>query len=230
MPTTLDLAGLTTHLVGPSQATTTCVLLHGFGAAGDDLVGLADALDAPVWFVFPEAPLALGGRYGNARAWWPLDLDRIEEDRRTGVQRDRRSEVPDGLARARIAVQQMLAQLDAQFPGHRLVLGGFSQGAMVSLDAALHRAAPPAGLVLMSGTLIAAPVWQPRMATLAGVPVLLSHGQHDAVLPFSVAELLRDELTAAGAAVDWEPFSGGHEIPAQVIDAASALLRAVAER
>ena len=227
-PTRLDLAGLTTRIVGPSDAATTCVLLHGFGAPGDDLVALAGALDVPVRFVFPEAPLELGGMYGDARAWWLLDLERLEDELRRGVPRDRRDEIPDGLPEARAHVMRLLDQLAARFSvtPDQLVLGGFSQGAMLALDVALHRATSPAGLLLMSGTLIAASAWEPRMASLAGVPVMLSHGRHDGLLPFSVAEVLRDQLTAAGAVVDWQPFLGGHEIPAAALAAAGALLRA----
>jgi phospholipase/carboxylesterase len=230
----IELAGLTTHIVEPtgrpSDATVTCVLLHGFGAPGDDLVALADALDAPVRCVFPEAPLALGGMYGDARAWWLLDLARLEADLRRGVPRDRRAEVPDGLLAARAHVLQLLAAVEARYaiPPARLVLGGFSQGAMLSLDVALHREVPPAGLILMSGTLIAEDAWRPRMASLAGVPVMLSHGRHDQLLPFDAAELMRDQLSAAGAVVDWHPFAGGHEIPPDALAAASALLRGVA--
>lgn len=226
--TRVDLAGLTTRIVGPDDATTTCVLLHGFGAPGDDLVSLADALGGPVRFVFPAAPLALGGMYGDARAWWLLDLAQMEHDLRTGAPRDRRDELPEGLPEARAQVMQLIDQLQARHavaPG-QLVLGGFSQGAMLALDVALHRGAPPAGLILMSGTVIAESAWQPRMATLAGVPVMLSHGRQDSLLPFRVAELLRDRLTAARAQVDWQPFQGGHEIPRTVLAAAGRLLRA----
>lgn len=226
--TRLDLAGLTTRIVGPADAATTCVLLHGFGAPGDDLVPLAGALAGPVRFVFPEAPLSLGGLYGDARAWWLLDLARLEADQRRGVPRDRRDEVPEGLPEARAQVMRLLDQVQARFSvaAPALVLGGFSQGAMLALDVALHRDAPPAGLLLMSGTLIAEAAWQPRMASLAGVPVMLAHGQRDGLLPFSIAEVLRDRLTAAGADVDWQPFPGGHEIPPSVLAAAGTLLRA----
>jgi phospholipase/carboxylesterase len=78
----------------------------------------------------------------------------------------------------------------------------------------------------MSGTLLAEPVWAPRFASLAGVPVLMSHGRHDQLLPFSAAETLRDKLRAAGAKVEWVEFPGGHEIPPVVVDAASTFLRA----
>jgi len=224
--TRLELAGLTTRIVGPADAKTTVVLLHGFGAPGDDLVSLAEHLDAPARFVFPEAPLELGGLYGDSRAWWLLDLARLEVELRDGTPRDRRGEIPDGLAAARAHVMRMLDQLQARFSiaNDQLVLGGFSQGAMLSLDVSLHRAAPPAGLVLMSGTLIAESAWQPRMATLAGVPVVMSHGRHDMLLPFAIAEVLRDRLAAAGAKVDWHPFLGGHEIPATVLAAVGSFL------
>jgi phospholipase/carboxylesterase len=229
--TRLELAGLTTHLVEATpDPTVTCVVLHGFGAPGDDLVSLAGAMTAPVRWVFPEGPLELGGLYGDSRAWWLLDLARLEDELRRGIPRNRRIEVPDGLLEARARVTELLAILEARYamPPGRLVIGGFSQGAMLSLDVALHREVPPAGLILMSGTLIAEALWQPRMASLAGVPVMLSHGRDDQLLPFDAAELVRDQLIAAGAVVDWQPFSGGHEIPRSVLEAANQLLRRLA--
>jgi phospholipase/carboxylesterase len=226
-PTRLELAGLTAHVTGPADAAVTCVLLHGFGAPGTDLVSLADAIDAPARFVFPEAPIELGGMYGAARAWWLLDLARLEEDLRRGAVRDRRDEVPEGLAGARLQVSRLLDQVQARFsvPDARLVIGGFSQGAMVSLDVALHREKRVGGVIQMSGTLIAESAWAPLFPKLAGVPVLMSHGRMDAMLPFATADALREKLTTAGALVEWLPFVGGHEIPMTVIAAAGRFLR-----
>jgi len=230
--TRLELAGLTTRIVGPADAKTTVVLLHGFGAPGDDLVSLADYLHrgagVKARFVFPAAPIELGGVYGDSRAWWRLDLMKLEAELRSGAVRDRRDEVPEGLVEVRAQLSSCIDELCTKFsiPADQLVLGGFSQGAMLSLDVALHRAAPPAGLILMSGTLLAESEWVPRMATLEGVPVMQSHGKQDGLLPFSIAEILRDRLTAAGAVVDWQPFSGGHEIPPPVLAAAAKLLLA----
>ena len=238
MPSTwTEIAGLSAYVAGPPDATVIAVLLHGFGAPGHDLVPLADELARvagpgapPTRYVFPEAPLELGGGYGrHARAWWLLDLDRIEADLRRGAPRDRSDEVPEGLPAARTQVLRLLDQLEARFgaPGARLVLGGFSQGAMLALDVALHRARPPAGLVLMSGTLINAAEWRPLLPSLRGVPVLLSHGRGDPLLPYSAAETLRDLLGSAGAAVDWHPFVGGHEIPRAVLAAGGTFLRSL---
>lgn len=228
----VDIAGLTTRIVTPAGPVParTVVLLHGFGAPGDDLATLAQFMDVPARFVFPEAPIELGGLYGDSRAWWLLDLARLEADLRSGAARDRRGEVPEGLLPAREQLSRFLDQLKARYAidDSQLVLGGFSQGAMLSLDVALHRDAAPAALILMSGTLIAETEWAPRLGKLAGVPIMQSHGRADQLLPFAVAESLRDKLRGAGATVDFVQFVGGHEIPPLVLDHATALVRGLA--
>src|ERR1700722_10777977 len=119
------------------------VLLHGFGAPGDDLVPLWRALSTPAGtrFVFPEAPLDLGaaGYPGGARAWWLVDLETRIRRRALGEPWDE-ADVPGGLEAARTPVMKMLDEIDAELrpPAGKLVLGGFSQGAMLSLDVALH--------------------------------------------------------------------------------------------
>jgi phospholipase/carboxylesterase len=214
-----EIAGLTTRIAGPNDAPLTTILLHGFGAPGDDLVGLAPYFTTPARFVFPAAPIELDGMYGEGRAWWPLDLMKLDAQLRSGT-RDF-SEVPEGLADAR---QKLDALVDEVGRDRKVVLGGFSQGAMLSLDVALHRTSKLAGIVLMSGTLIAESEWTPLLPRLAGVPIFMSHGRYDPLLPFAISEQLRDRLIAAGATVEWHAFGGGHEIPQAVLDAADAFL------
>jgi phospholipase/carboxylesterase len=206
------------------------VLLHGFGAPGDDLVSLARVLGAPAGtrFVFPEAPVSLGAEYAGGRAWWWIDL--TERMRRralgAGVEID---EVPEGLEAARAKVEALLGAVEDTLrpPPGKVVLGGFSQGAMLSLDVALHSERALAGLVLMSGTHIAAKEWAARFERRRGLPVFMSHGQTDELLPFPVAEGLRGTLGGHGIAVEWVPFRGGHGIPPNVVDGVSAFLRRV---
>ena len=204
------------------------VLLHGFGAPGDDLVDLASYVEAPpgTRWVFPAAPLALGGPYGDGRAWWMIDLARLEREVAAGRPVDRALEVPDGLAAARAALLEVLAALarDLGRRDERTVLGGFSQGAMLTVDVALHAPAPVAGLALMSGTLVAETIWAPRAAALAGVTVFQSHGTRDPLLAFAGAERLRDFMLAAGAEVGFMPFPGGHELPPPVLAGLGELL------
>ncbi len=206
------------------------VLLHGFGAPGDDLVSLARVLGAPTGtrFVFPEAPLDLGVEYANGRAWWPIDMAMRMRLQALGVARDV-SEVPEGLVNAREKVQSLLRDVTATLraPPGKVVLGGFSQGAMLSLDVALHSGGALAGLLLLSGTHIAATEWAARYDERRGLPVFMSHGDADPLLAFGIAERLRDTLRAHDIPVEWVAFHGGHAIPMDIIQKASAFLRRV---
>jgi phospholipase/carboxylesterase len=106
----------------------------------------------------------------------------------------------------------------------QLVLGGFSQGAMLATDVTLRAERPPAALVILSGSLIARDEWLASMPARAGLPVLQSHGRADPVLAYDVAEELRDELVKAGLSVEFQAFNGGHGIPNGVVDSLGRLM------
>ena len=203
------------------------ILMHGFGAPGDDLVPLWRVLRAPrgTRFVFPAAPIALGREYMGGRAWWWIDIDERIRRRASGA-RDT-GEVPEGLAEARAKVDAVISFVDTSLSPPKIVLGGFSQGAMVALDTALHSSRPLAGLVLLSGTHIAANDWAPRLEGRRGLPVFMSHGREDPILPFDVSEGLRGTLVDAGLSVDWVEFRGGHAIPEPVLQGVGAFLNRV---
>lgn len=234
------MAGLTVRFAGGTDGRAggegpLVILLHGFGAPGDDLASLADELDAPsgTRYVFPEGPLSLSPYHGGGgRAWWLIDPARIQADRTAGRMRDLSQDVPPGLAPARRRLADLLDELPRRLPVDytRTIIGGFSQGAMLSCDTVLRTAYPFAGLVQLSGTLLAKPEWAPLLAGRKGLPVFQSHGSHDEVLPFLMAERLRDELEQAGLPVQWRGFRGGHEIPPPVIRRLGLFLRTVTGR
>lgn len=193
------------------------ILLHGFGAPGDDLVPLADVIDAPAGtrWLFPEGPLSLDWGIGDSRAWWIIDFARLQEDRAAGRVRDLSGEIPQGLALARERLQSFLKELPGKLPVdfHRTVIGGFSQGAMLTCDVVLHTDYPFAGLVQLSGNLLAEAVWRPLAPRRRGLRVFQSHGTRDDILSHIGAERLRDVLSESGLLVEWHSFHGGHEIP-----------------
>jgi phospholipase/carboxylesterase len=231
---TTKIAGLDVRMTGGTDRAgggdgPVVVLLHGFGAPGDDLVPLWRVLSVPreVRFVFPEAPLA-PRELGGGRAWWPLDLVAMQAERARGQRSDRSRQEPDGLAAAREHVIALLDGVEERMGvrGDQIVLGGFSQGAMVSCDVALRTERPLAGLALLSTTLLCRQIWEPRMALRKGLPVFQSHGRRDELLPFEAAVELRDLLRAAGCALDWVEFNGGHEVPQPVLEGLSKLINA----
>ena len=207
------------------------ILLHGFGAPGDDLVSLWQVLDAPrgTRFVFPEGPLSLSLGFGESRAWWMIDMERLNRDIAAGRLRDLSRDVPKGLAEARRRLIALLDDVERRLGANpnKTILGGFSQGAMLSCDVALRTERPLAALVLMSGTLLAKEEWVPLMPKRKGLRVLQSHGSADPLLPFSLAEQLRELLSQAGLAVEWVSFRGGHEIPEIVVKQLGAFIRQV---
>lgn len=231
----VNLGGLAVRIVGGNDGSgggdgPLAVLLHGFGAPADDLIPLAEVLAPPgqVRFAFPGAPVALPGMWGGGRAWWMIDVGRFERVTEDSM-RELSDEVPAGLAEAREQVLAMLDELESLLgvSGERVALGGFSQGAMLACDVALRSRRPLGGLMLMSGVMICRPEWLPLMPERAGLPVLQSHGRQDPLLPFELAAELRDAMRAAGLAVDWLEFDGGHEIPLEVVKRGAELLRRV---
>src|SRR5689334_1575442 len=82
------------------------VLLHGFGAPGEDLVPLwrvlygYDGIPPSTRFAFPAAPLEVDPHWGG-RAWWMIDVMALQSAILQGRTRDLATEVPPGLAEAR---------------------------------------------------------------------------------------------------------------------------------
>ena len=227
---TMMMGDLTIRIAGePRGARKAVVLCHGYGAPGTDLVPLArelcqlaPELAGATAFVFPEAPESLEGLgLWGGRAWWPISLEALESYARGAQRPDNRGEEPEGLAHARRLLLKMLEEFSAAsgLAYDRMVLGGFSQGAMLTTDVALALDEPPAGLVILSGTLLSESSWRKRAARRAGLPVFQSHGRQDPLLPYALAEALRDLLTGAGLSVDFHAFDGEHTIAAEVLEA-----------
>jgi phospholipase/carboxylesterase len=167
--------------------------------------------------------------FGDSRAWWMIDMDRLEADRAAGRVRDLSNEVPKGLAQAREALEAFLNQLPhvMTVDYKKTVIGGFSQGAMLTCDLVMRTAFPFAGLVQLSGSLLARQDWRPSVGKRTGLPVFQSHGTQDPILPYVMAERLRDELTRTGLPVEWHQFRGGHQIPEPVLRRLSSFLTKV---
>jgi phospholipase/carboxylesterase len=209
------------------------VLFHGFGAPATDLVPLYRALDVPreVRFVFPAAPIALDPRAPEEvapRAWWLIDIPGLQQAIAQGRAVELAREKPPGLDEARELVNGLLAALETELaaPIERVVLGGFSQGAMLACDVALRSPRAPAGLVLMSGAPVAVPEWRTLAPARKGLPVLMSHGRSDPILPFAGGEYLRDLLREAGLGVEFIAWNGGHGVPDGVLQELGPFLAA----
>jgi phospholipase/carboxylesterase len=207
-------------LTAGSDGPPTLLLLHGYGSSADEWMPFTTTIEWPGRFVFPQG-LERTARPGG-RAWWPLELEPFSptDPDASSLSRTR----PRGLEPAAAAVSRVLRRL-AWSQGGDVVLGGFSQGAMVASEVVFRSTARVAALVLLSGTPVDEPSWQRGYPARRGLPVFIAHGRGDSVLPFSGSERMQRDLAAAGLRVTWVPFDGGHEIPAEVVIALNAFLR-----
>jgi phospholipase/carboxylesterase len=208
----IELGGLPAVAVGDRDtAKVVMVLAHGFQMEPADLSPFAHSIRAPAWFLFPEAPLVAEPR---GRAWWFIDAKLRDEALKRGP-RDFAPQHPPDLPAARDRLLAFVRAAKAIAGTRPLVIGGFSQGGMLTCDTFLRNELDVAAMVLFSASRIAFDEWQPLLASrrLDGLPVLVSHGESDPDLAFSAGEALRDCLAAAGADVTWLPFAQGHEIP-----------------
>jgi len=234
-PRSLVPGGLVVRFVGGTLWTEPClddsplvVLLHGSGALADDLVPLVEMLSVPdaVRFALPAAPLPLPGAWVNRHAWWPLELDR-HASLLAGPPGEMAAEAPAGLGAACDGVEALLDALEPVIgiPPERVVIGGFSRGAVVATEVALRGGRPLAGLLLFSATFARAEAWRALMRAARPLPVFLAHGRDDPFHPLRLAAQLRDELTAAGNPVEWVESDGGHAVAPVALARASIFLR-----
>jgi len=182
-------------------ATALVVVLHGYGANGEDLISLADGWQRRLpraAFVAPNAPEEIPGMPG-ALQWFPLTL-RDPGERWRGVVAARPA--LDGFLDAELARYRLGPD--------RLVLAGFSQGTMLALHVGLRRSTAPAAIVAYSG-LLAGPEHLGEIT--ARPPVLLVHGEADDLIPVDALHIAREQLAAAGLLVEWHVRPGlGHGI------------------
>lgn len=213
------------------------LLCHGFGAAGDDLVPCAGELYSSaarpldgVRFVFPAAPIQMdpSGMH-DARAWWPIDTMLQQQIMESGGVRDLRKEKPRLLLERRRQITDVigLIQEEADLDASQTVIGGFSQGAMLTTDVALAFPKDLGGLIVWSGTLLNEKDWKRLASSKSELKVVQSHGQSDPVLPYQGAELLRSLFAVNQIKNNFIGFSGQHAIPQLGITAAAELIESI---
>jgi phospholipase/carboxylesterase len=204
--TAATLRALTRPAAGDPQGA--LVLLHGRGAGEHDLYPLLDLLDPErrLYGVTPGAPLQLppGGWH-----WYRLG----------GIP------TPDPET-FHATVPLLSAFLDElPVPLDRVVLGGFSQGAVMSWAMSLGPDRPrPAGVIALSGFLPRVERWPLTLEGLDGFPVAIAHGALDPVISVEFGREARDALGRAGADVQWRETPVPHTIDPAVVPELAAFV------
>lgn len=186
------------------------ILLHGFGADAHDLASLVDVipLNEPCNWLFPNGLLKVEIAPGySGRAWWNIRMSDLVSDWSDAH--------PDGMNTAVEKVFKMISSMKLDWKN--VILGGFSQGAMLSTEVFLRAPETPAGLICMSGTLLNKKNWQSYAPNRKGSKILMSHGEADQILPHKGSIQLQKFFEENEIKTQFVSFRGAHEIPMQVI-------------
>lgn len=180
------------------------VLLHGFGAHMYDLANLAPAIDPEGYvYAFPNAPYSLIGMGGFS---WSANRPNVRE--------------PEGPERS---VEERLEALTAELmertgvKAGSIVLGGFSQGAGLSLTHGLPRPDTFAGLIVLSGFFRDADAVLPKLPPQRTQPIFLVHGRQDPVVPIDQGRATRDFLESAGYKPEYHEYDMTHAVTPDVV-------------
>jgi len=182
------------------------ILMHGRGADANDLAEIAPLLDvAPgCRFLFPNAPRPWEAAPGMTFGWtwfdgWPPERGSV--------------------AASRELLLKFIDEVNARYPTTALILAGFSQGAMMALDAGLRT--DVAAIVAMSGGL-----YEPGLPKLEPRAVFIAHGTVDDVVPISYARRARHVLEEDGFEVEYHEYPMGHQIVVEEMEDVRAFIRA----
>lgn len=181
----------------------TIIIMHGRGSNEEDLLGLHPYLP-PEWaMVSLRAPEPIGPHqyqwYGLQTQWNP-DMRSLEDSLN--------------------AVEAFLTEVPTEIPAidvNRWILGGFSQGGLMTAALLQRRLAkPPLGSIILSGYL---PDQVVLDRPLSGTPIFWGHGKQDQVLPVTWAHSGVARLERLGADVTYKLYSGlGHSVDDQELD------------
>jgi phospholipase/carboxylesterase len=221
------------------RAKVAVILCHGYGAPGEDLVSLAEVFidflgdqAADFRFIFPAAPLQPPeiAVYGG-RAWWEINMAALLAASQASAFSQLHDKTPPGIETAtEMLVSTITQSLDDLGGSGRYVLGGFSQGAMLTMNTTLLSDVPPPELLVQfSGTLVCQPKWQTQLnaGRLRHTTVVQSHGRQDPILPFSSAQTLFGLIENACKSAKFLAFNGPHTIPMDALTEVAVRLKAI---
>lgn len=203
----------------PSHAV---IWLHGLGADGNDFVPVVKEMKLPplgIRFVFPHAPMrpvTINGGF-VMRAWYDIAYELAsKEDER-------------GLRESQKLIEDLIARENARgIPSSRIVLAGFSQGGVMTLQVGLRQPKRLAGLMALSAYLPMSPMIEvERNAASNSVPIFMGHGIADNIVPLALGTMSRDTLIKLGYEVEWHQYPMPHSVCAEELADIGAWLRRV---
>ncbi len=202
--------------INPTAAHKASIIwLHGLGADGNDFASIVPELhlsnDLGIRFVFPHAPMipvTINGGY-VMRAWYDivsLDVDKHAD--KNGIQQS-----------VALLTQLIDHEVSLGIPTNKIIVAGFSQGAVVALTTGLTYAKQLGGILALSGYLPdATNVLTNAADANKTTPIFVGHGTQDTVVPYFLGQQTESALTTAGYTVAWHSYPMPHSVCMEEID------------
>lgn len=191
------------------------VLLHGYGANAKDLASIAKISEFAALkynWIFPEALLSPAELQSiNGKAWFEVDIAHFQSLVLQNKFDEYYSRSPENIDFIHDSLEIFFK--NKKLTEKNMILGGFSQGAMVATDHLYEKKIRPLALLYLSGTVIREGLWKSQ--SLENLKIFQTHGRFDDVLPVQGA--LHFKEIAQSKDHKLHVFEGGHEIPPQIL-------------
>jgi len=206
----------------PQPAVTTLIWLHGLGATCEDFVPwvpeLRDLSGLPLRFVFPQAPLRpVTINNGYVMPAW-FDISSLDKSGLID---------PAGIS---TSVQQINALIQHEkergFTHNKIIVAGFSQGAVIALSTLMTDPEKLAGAIALSGFLPTNTQWPSPHRP----PIFMGHGMRDEIVPYAYGKAAAEMLIQADYPLSWHTYPMSHSVCEQEVrDLAVWLKEVIAE-
>lgn len=202
----LELKYLVKQPKGESSKKPIFIFLHGYGSNERDLFSLANYVPENFMVISARSPYTLDY---NSYSFYDIDYS-------TGTKRINLEQAE----KSRNTIKKFIDQLIEKYKidPEQVYMGGFSQGAIMSIAVALTFPGTLKGIVAFSSSIL--PIIKSQVKpneALKNLSVFMSHGIDDSVIDIALGREARDYLLDLGIKPEYYEFSGGHEIPAKTI-------------
>jgi phospholipase/carboxylesterase len=184
------------------------IVLHGFGANMYDLSSIAPAIDDSGYvYAFPNGPYEVDlGLYGTGYSW-SADRPGVQPIENDNTTIDEKLEA---------SFAEIIAATGAR--AGNIVLGGFSQGAGVTLRYGLLRPETFAGLIVLSGFFRDAETLRESLPVDRSKPIFMVHGRQDQMIALESALQTKAFLEDAGYAPEYHEYDMPHTVSQEVLN------------
>lgn len=205
------------YLFEEHQAENLIVLFHGYGASMYDLHGLYQFIDNHKEFdwIFPNGPMPLLMGMGMSRAWFPIDVQELELAMQQGRHRSYQEKYTEEFVEALDLCEKFINDISKKYK--KIIIGGFSQGAMISTHLTLTKNIDVTGLICFSGAPIGKKQLMENESKNKQLPIFQSHGKQDPILSYDESKELFELFKLEGHRAEFVSFDGVHEIPMTVL-------------